>query len=140
MIIISPLLLAVFALFLGSYDMSPRMVLKIIAEGISPFSSGLTNIPERSIIMDIRLPRIILAGLVGIALSVSGVTLQGIFRNPLVDPFILGISAGAALGCAVSIGFFPAFPVQALAFCSVLSPSFSPISLPEHREKYPVFR
>jgi len=110
------LLLAGLALFLGSYDMSPRMVLKIIAEGISPVSSGLTNIPERSIIMDIRLPRIILAGLVGIALSVSGVTLQGIFRNPLVDPFILGISAGAALGCAVSIGFFPAFPVQVPAF------------------------
>ena len=72
--------------------------------------------PEISIILDIRLPRVILAGLVGIALSVSGATLQGIFRNPLVDPFILGISAGAALGCALSVGFFPVIPVQILSF------------------------
>ncbi len=59
----------------------------------------------------------ILAGLVGLILSGSGVTLQGLFRNPLVDPFILGLSAGAALGCALSIGFFPHLPIQAMAFC-----------------------
>jgi iron complex transport system permease protein len=72
--------------------------------------------PERAIVLDIRVPRVLLAGLVGIALSVSGVTLQGIFRNPLVDPYILGISAGAAPGCALSVGLLPHLPVQVLAF------------------------
>lgn len=108
--------MAGLALFLGSYDVSPVMVLKIIAGALAPFSPNLPDMPERSIIMDIRLPRVILAGLVGIALSVSGVTLQGIFRNPLVDPFILGISAGAAFGCALSVGFLPAIPIQIFAF------------------------
>ena len=74
------------------------------------------DIPEKAILIDIRLPRVILAGIVGLALSVSGVTLQAIFRNPLVDPFILGISAGAGLGCALSVGFFPHLPIQGMAF------------------------
>lgn len=90
------------------------MVLKIIGSEIWPYS-GSPDIQEKAIILDIRLPRVILAGLVGIALSGSGVTLQGIFRNPLVDPFILGISAGAALGCALSVGFFPNLPIQITA-------------------------
>ncbi|MBC7189143.1 iron ABC transporter permease, partial [Candidatus Aerophobetes bacterium] len=74
------------------------------------------DIPEKAIIIDIRLPRVILAGLVGAALSSAGVTLQGIFRNPLVDPFILGISAGAAFGCAITIGFLSFLPLQLMAF------------------------
>ena len=56
-----------------------------------------------TIIMDIRLPRILLAALVGCALSVSGTTMQGIFKNPMADPFIIGLSAGAALGASISI-------------------------------------
>jgi len=114
-ILVAPFLAAWFALFIGSYDVSPRLVLRVVA---SMFFSGFDpgDIAERSIILDVRLPRVVLAGLVGMSLSGSGVVLQGIFRNPLVDPFILGISAGASLGCALSIGFFPAWPVQPLAF------------------------
>jgi len=55
------------------------------------------------ILWNIRLPRTILALLVGAALSVSGVILQGLLRNPLADPYILGISSGGALGAALSI-------------------------------------
>jgi len=115
LILISPFLASGIALFVGAFNVSPVMVLKILFNGIVQ-SSGLSDIPEKAIILDIRLPRVILAGLVGIALSGSGVTLQGIFRNPLVDPFILGISAGAALGCALSVGFFPHLPIQLMAF------------------------
>jgi len=115
LILISPFLAGWFALFIGAFNISPTMVLKILFnEVIAP--PHFLDIPERAIIIDIRLPRVILAGLVGIALSGSGVTLQGIFRNPLVDPFILGISAGAALGCALSVGFFPQLPIQLMAF------------------------
>ena len=61
--------------------------------------------PEYAILFDIRLPRIILAFAVGGALSLAGVILQGMFRNPLVEPYTLGISGGAALGVALNIVF-----------------------------------
>jgi len=59
------------------------------------------NSPGHSIIYDIRLPRVILAGLVGATLAMAGATFQTLLRNPLADPFILGVSGGAACGAAV---------------------------------------
>ncbi|MGB9628631.1 MAG: FecCD family ABC transporter permease [Thermodesulfobacteriota bacterium] len=115
LILISPFFIGMIAIFIGAYGVTPIMVIKIfLNEYFHIFELG--DIPEKAIILDIRFPRVILAGLVGIALSGSGVTLQGIFRNPLVDPFILGISAGAAFGCALSVGFFPNLPIQSMAF------------------------
>lgn len=115
LIVISPLLAGWVSLFLGAFGVSPAMVLRIIG---GMFYNGFDpgDIAEKSIVLDVRLPRVILAGLVGMSLSGSGVVLQGIFRNPLIDPFILGISAGASLGCALSVGFFPSWPVQWMAF------------------------
>ncbi|MBW1975855.1 MAG: iron ABC transporter permease [Deltaproteobacteria bacterium] len=114
-IILSPFFIGWIALFLGTYGITPSMVIKIILnETVHIFNVG--DVPEKTIVIDIRLPRVVLAGLVGGALSVSGVTLQGIFRNPLVDPFILGISAGAAFGCALTIGFLSVVPIQVMAF------------------------
>lgn len=55
------------------------------------------------VITDIRLPRVLLAGLVGCALAISGVTMQGLFRNPLVEPGFIGISSGAAFGAVLAI-------------------------------------
>ncbi len=115
-ILASPFIAAWFALFIGSYQVSPGMILRVLAGTLfHGFDPG--DVAEKSILLDVRLPRVILAGLVGMSLSGSGVVLQGIFRNPLVDPYILGISAGASLGCALSVGFFPAWSVQPLAFC-----------------------
>lgn len=56
-----------------------------------------------SIVMDIRLPRILLAATAGMGLSVVGSVYQGIFRNPMADPFVLGISSGSALGAALAV-------------------------------------
>lgn len=113
-ILLSPLLVGWAALFIGAYGIAPFDILRFLYEALfDPFAPAG---PEKAILFDIRLPRVVLAGLVGIALGGSGVTLQGIFRNPLVDPFILGVSAGAAFGCALSVGFFPSLPVQLLAF------------------------
>jgi len=53
------------------------------------------------IIFDIRLPRVMLAGLVGAALAVAGATYQGLFRNPLADPYLIGVAQGAALGAVI---------------------------------------
>ena len=60
---------------------------------------------QSQIIISIRLPRILLAVLVGILLSTSGVILQGVLRNPLADPYILGVSAGAGAGAALALAF-----------------------------------
>ncbi len=54
-----------------------------------------------TIIFDIRLPRVILAGLVGAALAIAGATYQGLFRNPLADPYLIGVAQGAALGAVI---------------------------------------
>ena len=54
-----------------------------------------------TIILRIRLPRIILAGMVGAALSIAGATYQGLFRNPLADPYLIGVAQGAALGAVI---------------------------------------
>ena len=54
-----------------------------------------------TIVLDIRLPRIILAGLVGAALAVAGATYQGLFRNPLADPYLIGVAQGASLGAVI---------------------------------------
>ena len=113
LMLLSPFVIGFFALFAGAYGITPLDVLAALFR----HAPALPDTPEKGIIIDIRLPRVILAGLVGLILSGSGVTLQGLFRNPLVDPFILGLSAGAALGCALSIGFFPHLPIQAMAFC-----------------------
>jgi len=111
LIIAAPFLAALLSLFLGAYGISPLQVLSALRDGLAGVDS-----PETAIILDIRLPRIVLAGLAGLALATSGATLQAVLRNPLVDPFILGISSGAAFGCALTIGFAPFIPLQAAAF------------------------
>ena len=65
-------------------------------------NSGLTD-NEWSIVWQIRAPRVVLAALVGSTLSIAGASYQGVFRNPLVDPYLLGVAAGAGLGATVVI-------------------------------------
>jgi iron complex transport system permease protein len=79
--------------------------------------AGTTALAEQTkiILWDIRLPRILLVFLTGAVLSASGGTLQAVFRNPLVDPFILGLSSGAAFGAALSVAF-PVVPLIVSAF------------------------
>lgn len=63
------------------------------------------DVTSRAILWDLRLPRIIMAGLVGWSLSIGGVIFQALMRNPLAEPFLLGISSGAALGAVAGILF-----------------------------------
>jgi iron complex transport system permease protein len=69
----------------------------------------------KTIVLDVRFPRILLAFMVGAALTVSGSALQALFRNPLVSPDILGLSSGAAFGAALALAL-PFFPLQTSAF------------------------
>ena len=60
---------------------------------------------DRAILWQLRLPRVVLAALVGAMLSVAGATYQGVFRNPLADPYLLGVAAGAGLGATIAIAY-----------------------------------
>jgi iron complex transport system permease protein len=65
--------------------------------------TDLLGIRDNIIVYDIRLPRVVLGALVGAALAVSGAVMQGLFRNPLADPGLIGVSAGASLGAVAII-------------------------------------
>ena len=86
---------------LGAADVSFIDALKIIT-GLP--SSNISD-THRIIVLKIRMPRIFLAALVGIGLSIVGGTFQGLFKNPLADPYVLGISSGAGLGATLAIIF-----------------------------------
>jgi len=85
------------SLFLGRVNISPHQIL----DGL--FSSDVNL--ARLVVVELRLPRTVLAILVGGALGLSGAVLQGLLRNPLAEPGLLGVSSGAALGAVVSIYF-----------------------------------
>jgi iron complex transport system permease protein len=70
------------------------------------FSSPLTA-TEEAILWEIRVPRVVLAALVGAMLAMAGATYQGVFRNPLADPYLLGVAAGAGLGATIAIAYLP---------------------------------
>ncbi|MFC1631032.1 FecCD family ABC transporter permease [Candidatus Omnitrophota bacterium] len=89
------LALSVFSLCVGSAAIPVKEIIPLILAGPGSI--------EHSILVNIRLPRILLAFTVGGALSLAGVTLQGMFRNPLVEPYTLGISGGAVLGVCLHI-------------------------------------
>ncbi len=125
------LLLLIFALFLalvwalsaGAYAISASDVLAILMNKIGLLSNlEVENIYE-TIVWQIRTPRVLLAIIAGVALSCSGVCYQAAFRNPLAEPYILGVSSGAAFGAALAIVFPQAFgQVQLMAFsCALLA-------------------
>lgn len=108
-LIILPIILIMFSLQLGStgilgFSEFCKYVYTSIQEIFNPNSIG--NEVDKSIqtiLWQVRLPRVVLTFLVGAALAVSGGVLQAIFRNPIVDPFSLGISSGAAFGAALAM-------------------------------------
>jgi iron complex transport system permease protein len=106
----------VLSLVLGTADISFKHIIGMISGSLS------MDDPARLIIFKIRLPRILLAGLVGFALSLGGVTFQAILRNPLADPFILGVSSGSAFGAVLAITFGLSFSlgVPVMSFIGAL--------------------
>jgi iron complex transport system permease protein len=113
------LLVVSFAsLLVGATDLGFFPLLKRFFHGWHGAGAVLTD-PERTIIFSIRLPRVVFAAIVGAALSMAGVVFQALLRNPLADPYILGISGGSAVGAiigiVVGISAIP-FAVPAAAF------------------------
>ncbi len=102
---------------IGMVNIPFTEVLNILLGG-----QGTAN--NRTIIIDIRLPRVLMAGLVGAALALAGAAMQGLFKNPMASPYILGLSSGGAFGASLAIvigvsfasGAF-AVPAMAFVFC-----------------------
>lgn len=104
-----------FSIFLGTYSLSSQELVRVLLSHFTSYEYSYPSVYD-TVIFNIRFPRVLLAMAVGAALSTSGATLQGIFRNPLVDPYLLGLSSGAAFGAALSIAVIPGLPSQVGAF------------------------
>jgi iron complex transport system permease protein len=118
---LAAIVIVIAALCVGRYLISPGDVFDVIWAHFT--GARLEADPTADIVIfQIRLPRIIAALLVGAALAAAGATFQGMFRNPLVSPDILGVSAGASLGAILGIFFsLPVAVIQAVAFAGGLA-------------------
>ncbi len=99
---------AVLGILVGAVELSIGAVLAELADRIPgvDVSSGLSE-REAAILWELRVPRVVLAGLVGGMLAMAGAAFQGVFRNPLADPYLLGVAAGAGLGATLAIAYLP---------------------------------
>lgn len=80
------------------------------------FTGSETDTITRNIVLNIRLVRVVVAMLVGIALAVSGLQMQTVFQNPLAEPYLLGVSSGSGLGVAIFILGAPLFGLSFSGF------------------------
>ena len=114
----------------GPVDIPPGRVLEIFFQALGIGSGSNAGDVQTIIVRDIRLPRLLLAVLVGAALAQSGAVMQGFFQNPMADPYIIGVSSGAALGAtlalyfSVNFWFFGISGVSLCAFVGALSVTF----------------
>lgn len=103
LILTLPVILMLFSVTLGRYQIGPLDVIRVI---LSPVFPGLTvDIPEigQQLILRVRLPRILGALLIGASFGATGTAFQAIFKNPLVDSNILGVTSGAGFGAAIAL-------------------------------------
>lgn len=110
-------LVGIVAVATGSVTLPFREVVRILIHGIPGLGAGIApNWPaaHEAIILSLRLPRVLLAMTVGASLGVAGGAFQGLFRNPMADPYVIGVSSGAALGAAIAITAHPAVSLLGL--------------------------
>lgn len=107
-----------FAITSGNSHLSLNAVLNIILFKVTGYHLDSISARDMAIVWNMRMPRILMAVLSGIALATAGALYQGCFRNPLVEPFILGASSGASFGAAIAIVFPALFCLRKfLHFC-----------------------
>ncbi|MDO5716925.1 MAG: iron chelate uptake ABC transporter family permease subunit [Tissierellia bacterium] len=113
--IIGTLMAMLFSMAFGSVKIPVKESVEILSTKIANGFGHVRTTPLDEtnvfILMELRLPRILLAGIVGALLSVVGVMYQAIFRNPMADPYVMGISSGAAFGATIAILFFSTFNI-----------------------------
>ncbi|MBB4000239.1 FecCD family ABC transporter permease [Aureimonas pseudogalii] len=124
------LLVGFLSICVGRFPVSPGTAFAILGSAWQDGTGGWTRMQE-TVVLHVRLPRVLLAALCGGGLSLCGAALQGVFRNPLVSPHILGVSSGASFGGALAIllgvggiamiGSAFAFGIGALVLVGLLS-------------------
>ena len=102
------------SIMVGAYLIAVDDVIAVIGARLG--LTGPADTLHDSVVWDLRLNRVLLAAAVGAALATSGAAFQGTFRNPLVEPYILGVSAGAAFGAGLSVMFDMPLSLQVMAF------------------------
>lgn len=125
MVVLLGLLLAalVQGAALGAVPIPPSRVLSIALDGIPGLSlQGGWSGAEAAIVRDVRLPRVATAATVGAALALAGVLFQGLLRNPLADPYVIGTAAGAALGATLAL-LLPAASLLAVQGFTLVPPA-----------------
>lgn len=105
LLVLAPLTFIFVSLFMGRYPVSVSDVAHVLWCKVSGIPCGLPDTCQ-TVVWDVRLPRAILGALVGGCLAISGAAFQGVFRNPLVNSGILGVSSGAGFGAALAIILF----------------------------------
>ena len=96
-------IVAVAGVMLGTVALAPGDTLAILAHRLGVPVTVTWPASAETIVVELRLPRVLMALAVGAALSLAGVALQGLLRNPLADPYVLGTASGAALGAAIAL-------------------------------------
>ena len=110
-----PIIVGLISIGVGRYQIDFIVQIQILLSQIVPMEQTWTNM-EETVVMNVRLPRILLAMLIGGGLSIAGAAFQGMFANPLVSPDILGVSAGAGFGASIGILLFGnSFTMQIMA-------------------------
>ncbi len=142
LLLVFSLLISIFiSTSVGSVSIPIKNILKIIVDNLPLINSLVTSQYEKSheiIVMNLRLPRVILGVLVGVSLSISGAVMQGLFKNPMASPFVLGISSGASMGAALSIVLLPFIPIRILSFITSLLTVFLVYRLAKTGKKTPI--
>lgn len=116
LLLIGLLFIVMLSLCIGRYSVTIKDIFSILISKYTPLKLPYSQYTE-SVIYTLRLPRIIAALLVGGALALSGAAYQGVFKNPLVAPDMLGVSSGACIGAAIGILFgVGSFVIQIYAF------------------------
>lgn len=95
-------------ILVGPVGLSATGILRELVDRLplANVSSGFSE-QEAAILWQLRMPRVVLGGLVGAMLAISGAAYQGVFRNPLADPYLLGVAAGAGLGATLAVAYLP---------------------------------
>ncbi len=132
----------VLATVIGPVEISPVLVSRIILAKL-PFAGDLIlkswSQAEETIVIQIRLPRILLGVLVGAALATAGTAMQGLFKNPMADPYIIGISSGGALGAAIAVVLrMGLLALPAMAFFGAICAAFVVYSISRVNDRVPV--
>ena len=117
------IVIAVGAMAVGRAMLSPSTVVDALWQLVT--GDGDTPLVARNIVLNVRLPRVVAAAMIGGALAISGTAYQGLFRNPMVSPDILGASTGASFGAALALLLsLGNMPVRAAAFAGGLAAVF----------------